>query len=107
MVGNSKRIKINNNNIHLRIIGNDNKIHMKNNSGHLDVIGNSTSVKIVDNSGCVNYTGNSGKLYFGPNSKTSTVKYKGNNGTMKVMNTNNLWCTNNDSSVSSNKFTDK
>lgn len=90
-IGNSKRITVDNNKIHLRIIGNDNKINLKNNSGHLDVIGNSTRVKIGDNRGQVNYFGNSGKLYFGPNSQTSTVKYNGNDGVMKVMNTNDLW----------------
>lgn len=91
VIGNSKRITIDDNKIHLRIIGNGNKINLKNNSGLLDVIGNSTSVKIADNSGYVNYFGNSGKLYFGTNSRTSTVKYNGNDGTMKVMNTSNLW----------------
>lgn len=90
-IANSKRINIDNNKIHLRIIGNDNKINLKNNSGHLDVIGNSTRVKIAENSGKVNYTGNSGKLYFGSNSKMAAVKYSGTDGTMKVMNNDNLW----------------
>lgn len=105
-IGNSKRITIDNNKIHLRIIGNDNKINMKNNSGHLDVIGNSTKVKIADNRGQVNYFGNSGKLYFGSNSQTSTVKYNGNDGVMKVMNTNNLW-KNSNSASQSNGYVDK
>lgn len=95
-VGNSKRITIDNNRIHLRIIGNDNHIHLKNNFGHLDVIGNSTKVKIGDNRGQVHYCGNSGKLYFGPNSQTSTVKYNGNDGVMKVMNKNNSGKNNDD-----------
>lgn len=90
-VGNSQRITMKKNDIHLRVIGNDNKINLKNNSGHLDVIGNSTRVKIGDNKGHVNYFGNSGKLYFGPNSQTNKVKYNGNDGVMKVMNTSNLW----------------
>lgn len=94
-VGNSKRITIDNNKIHLRIIGNDNKIHLKCNFGHLDVIGNSTKVKIGDNRGQVHYCGNSGRLYFGPNSQTNTVKYNGNDGTLKMMKTSNFWKSNN------------
>lgn len=90
-VANSKRITIDNNKIHLRIIGNDNKINLQSNFGHLDVIGNSTKVKIGDNKGQVHYCGNSGKIYFGPNSNTGSVKYNGNDGVMKVMDTNNLW----------------
>lgn len=90
-IGNSKRITIDNNKIHLRIIGNDNKINLKNNSGHLDIIGNSTRVKIAENSGKVNYTGNSGKIYFGANSKMNSIKYNGNNGSMKMLNNEELW----------------
>lgn len=85
-VGNNKRITIDDNRIHLRIIGNDNKIHMNTNFGHLDIIGNSTKVKIGNNRGQVHYCGNSGQLYFGPTSQINTVKYNGNDGTMKVMN---------------------
>lgn len=103
-IGNGKRITIENNKMHLRIIGNDNKINMKNNSGNLDVIGNSTKVKIGDNRGQVNYFGNSGKLYFGPNSHTNNVKYNGNDGIMKIMNTNNLWKNSKSSNSSSNGY---
>lgn len=95
-VANSKFITIDNNRIHLRIIGNDNKIHLKCNFGRLDVIGNSTKVKIGDNKGQVYYCGNSGKLYFGPNSQTNTVKYNGNDGTLKMMKTSNFWKSNHD-----------
>lgn len=102
-VANSKRITIDHNKIHLRIIGNDNKIHLKSNFGHLDVIGNSTKVKIGDNKGLVNYCGNSGKLYFGPNSQTNTVKYNGNDGMMKVMNTNDFWKSNREHNNSSQR----
>lgn len=100
-IGNSKRITIDNNKIHLRIVGNDNKIDLKNNTGHLTVVGNSTRVKIGDNKGQVNYFGNSGKLYFGPNSQTSTVKYNGNDGVMKVVHTNDLWKKNSSATGSS------
>ena len=106
-VGNSKRITIDNNRIHLRIIGNDNKIHLKNNFGHLDVIGNSTKVKIGDNRGQVQYCGNSGKLYFGPNSQTNTVKYNGNDGIMRVMNKNNSWKNDDDDHGKSDKHPKK
>lgn len=90
-IGSSKRITIDNNKIHLRIIGNDNKIDMKSNSGHLDIIGNSSRVKIGENSGKVNYIGNSGKLYLGKDSNATDVHYSGNNGTMKFVNKDELW----------------
>lgn len=90
-IGSSKRITINDNKIHLRIIGNDNKINMKSNSGHLDVIGNSSRVKIGENSGRVNYIGNSGKVYLGSTSAATDVHYSGNNGTMKIVDKDELW----------------
>lgn len=90
-IGNSKRITLDNNRIHLRIIGNNNKIDMKTNSGHLDVIGNSSRIKIGENSGKVSYVGNSGKLYLGSSSSSKNIHYTGNDGTMKFINKDNLW----------------
>lgn len=90
-IGSSKRITIDNNKIHLRIIGNDNKIDMKSNSGHLEVIGNSSRVKIGENSGRVNYIGNSGKVYLGTTSAANNVHFSGNDGTMKIVNKDELW----------------
>lgn len=90
-IGSGKRITVNNNKIHLRIIGNDNKIEMKSNSGHLDVIGNSTRVKVGENSGAINYIGNSGKLYLGSNSNANNVHYSGNKGIIKFLNKDDLW----------------
>lgn len=90
-IGNSKRITIDDNKIHLCIVGNGNKINLKSNSGRLDVVGNATSVKISENSGKVNYYGNCGKLYLGNQSNMSQIKYNGSNGKMKIMDPDDFW----------------
>lgn len=92
-IANNKRFTIDNNSSrsHLRIVGNGNKIDLKSNSGYLDVVGNSTRVKIAENTGKVNYTGNSGKIYFGSSSETKAFNYSGTNGTIKVINKDDIW----------------
>lgn len=84
-IGNSKKITINENKHHIRIVGNDNKIFLTINSGTLEIIGNSTMVRIINNRGKLEYTGNNGKIYLCHDSLVTSVKYTGNNGTIKLV----------------------
>lgn len=102
-IGSNKRITIDHNRTNLRIIGNDNKVDIKLNSGSLNVIGNSSRVKIGENTGQINYIGNGGKLYLGTGSNANTVRFTGNNGTIKFMSTDDLWKKHGDSSSNQNK----
>lgn len=84
-VGNHKEFRIETNLIHLRIIGNNNRVILKCNHGKLDVIGHATKVKIHFNSGKINYVGNNGKIYLGRGSEVTNVNYTGNQGSVKLL----------------------
>lgn len=86
-VGNHKEFRIETNLIHLRIIGNNNRVILKRNHGKLDVIGHATKVKIISNSGKINYVGNNGKIYLGRGSEVTNVHYTGNQGSVKLLDT--------------------
>lgn len=86
-VGNHKEFRIEKNLIHLRIIGNNNRVILKCNHGKLDVIGHATKVKIHSNSGKINYVGNNGKIYLGRGSEVTNVNYTGNQGSVKLLDT--------------------
>lgn len=89
-VGNHKEFRIETNLIHLRIIGNNNRVILKCNDGKLDVIGHATKVKIHSNSGKINYVGNNGKIYLGRGSPVTNVHYTGNQGSVKLLDTDVL-----------------
>lgn len=84
-VGNHKEFRIETNLIHLRIIGNNNRVILKRNHGKLDVIGHATKVKVLSNSGKINYVGNNGKIYLGRGSAVTNVHYTGNQGSVKLL----------------------
>lgn len=63
--GNAKRITVETNCQHLRIVGNDNRIFVHLNVGRLEVLGNANRVRVLDNrrGGRISYVGNGGRVY--------------------------------------------
>lgn len=63
--GNAKRITVETNCQHLRIVGNDNRIFVHRNVGRLEVLGNANRVRVLDNrrGGRISYVGNGGRVY--------------------------------------------
>lgn len=92
--GNAKRITVESNCQHLRIIGNGNRIFVHRNHGRLEVLGNSNRVRVLENrsGGRISYTGNGGRVYLCRDSPATSegssseavVRYTGVNGTVRL-----------------------
>lgn len=63
--GNGKRIVVELNAQHLRIVGNGNHILVYRNCGHLEILGNANRVRVLKNphGGRIQYSGNDGRVY--------------------------------------------
>lgn len=90
--GNSKRITVESNCQHLRVVGNSNRIFVHLNVGRLEVLGNANRVRVLENgrSGRISYTGNGGRVYLcgdadGTPSSVTDVRYTGCNGSVRLI----------------------
>lgn len=88
--GNAKRITVESNCQHLRIVGNDNRIFVHRNAGRLEVLGNGNRVRVLEQrrAARITYVGNGGRVYVAvavADSEAVDVRYTGVNGAVRLV----------------------